>query len=56
LALAKALLEKGQSDVVLEYFQACKSFVTKNPKLDEWIAALKGGGTPDLSHEYLWCY
>jgi len=54
LALAKALLDKGEKEVVLEYFQECKSFVTQNPKLDDWIAMLKGGGTPDLSHEYLW--
>ncbi len=54
LALAKALLGKGRNDVVLEYFQLCKSFVTKNPKLDDWIATLKGGRAPDLSHEYLW--
>jgi tetratricopeptide (TPR) repeat protein len=54
LALAKALLEKGQNDVVLEYFQLCKTFVTKNPKLDDWIAMLKGGRAPDLSREYLW--
>lgn len=54
LALAKALLDEGENDVVLEYLQLCKSFVTKNPKLDEWIATLKGGRAPDLSHEYLW--
>jgi len=54
LALAKALLDKGQNDAVLDYFQACKSFVTKNPKLDDWIALLKGGRAPDLSHEFLW--
>jgi hypothetical protein len=56
LALAKALLDKGQNDAVLEYFESCKSFVTKNPKLDDWIATLKGGRAPDLSHESLWLY
>jgi len=54
LALARALLDKGQNDVVLEYFQLCKTFVTKNPKLDDWIAMLKSGRAPDLSNEYLW--
>jgi hypothetical protein len=54
LASAKAMLDRGQNDIVLEYFQLCKSFVTKNPKLDDWIAMLKGGRAPDLSHEYLW--
>src|SRR6185436_14974469 len=38
LALAKALLDRGQNSLVLEYFQSCKAFVTKNPKLDDWIA------------------
>jgi hypothetical protein len=54
LALAKALLDKGQAETVLEYFQLCKGFVTKSPRLDDWIAMLKGGRVPDLSHEYLW--
>jgi len=54
LALAKALLEQGRNDAVLEYFQDCQRFVTENSKQDTWIATLKGGGTPDLSHEYLW--
>jgi hypothetical protein len=38
-----------QVKAVLKYFQACKSFVTKNPKLDDWIAVLKEGRVPDLS-------
>jgi hypothetical protein len=54
LALAKELLDKGQNGVVLEYFQACKSFITKNPKLDDWIAMLKGGRAPDFKYEPLW--
>jgi hypothetical protein len=54
LALARALLEKGRNDVVLQYFQTSKSFATKNPRLDDWIAMLKGGRAPDLRHEYLW--
>ena len=54
LALAKALLDKGQNDAVLGYFQDCRKFVTQNPKLDDWIALLKEGRSPDLSHEYLW--
>jgi hypothetical protein len=54
LALAKALLEKGQNDAVLEYFELSRAFVRNNPKLFEWIATLKGGRGPDLSREYLW--
>lgn len=56
LALAKALLDRGRNQAVLEYLQACQSFVTDNPKLAVWIATLKGGGAPDLSHEYLWYF
>jgi hypothetical protein len=54
LALAKDLLDRGEVGVVLEYFQLCRAFVTKNPKLDDWVALLKGGRVPDLSGEYLW--
>jgi hypothetical protein len=52
--LAQALIDKGENEVVLEYLQSSKSFVTENPKLDIWIATLKGGHAPDWSHESLW--
>ena len=54
MALAKELLDKGRNDVVLEYLQLCRNFVTENPKLDVWIATLKGGRAPDLFGVYLW--
>ena len=54
LALAKALLDKGRNEAVLEYLEACKSFVTENKKLDVWIATLRGGAAPDLTYEMLW--
>lgn len=54
LALAKALLDKGRNDVVAEYLQLCRGFITDNPKLELWIATLKGGHAPDLTREYLW--
>lgn len=54
LALAKALLDQGRKEAVLEYLLACKSFVTDNAKLDSWIATLKGGGIPDFAGAYLW--
>jgi hypothetical protein len=56
LALAKALLDKGRKEAVLEYLQDCKSFATENAKLDVWIATLRGGASPDLSREMLWVY
>jgi hypothetical protein len=50
MVLAKELLEKGESDVVLQYFELCKNFWRMDHgKLDEWSAIVKGGGIPDLS-------
>jgi hypothetical protein len=54
LALAKELVERGENQIVLEYLQACKAWAIQNPKLDEWIATLKGGHAPDWTHEYAW--
>jgi hypothetical protein len=48
--LAKELIEKGQADVVLQYFALCKHFWTMDRgKLDEWSATVRGGGIPDFS-------
>ena len=47
MLLAKALLEKGERDVVLEYFESCRSFWTMGAKqLDAWTATVRGGGIP----------
>ena len=50
MALANALLEKGQKESVLEYLELCKKFW--NPpfanKLEQWKAAIDSGVTPDF--------
>ena len=49
MTLAKELLEKGQSGVVLQYFALCKNFWEHGGrKLDEWGVAVRGGKSPDF--------
>jgi len=48
MTLAKELLEKGQSEVVLEYFDLCAKFWRYQPRLAEWTAAVKQGAIPDF--------
>ncbi|MGA7695772.1 MAG: hypothetical protein WCA76_12135 [Candidatus Sulfotelmatobacter sp.] len=49
MTLAKELLEKGHSQVVLEYFALCQKFWENGrPKLDEWSSAVLGGEVPDF--------
>ncbi len=50
LALAKELLDKGQSEVVLQFFTLCKKFWEMDDgKLDKWSATIRSGGIPDLT-------
>lgn len=49
MSLAKELLEKHQSDVVLQYLALCKNFWKNDSgKLDEWSATVRRGGIPDF--------
>jgi beta-lactamase regulating signal transducer with metallopeptidase domain/tetratricopeptide (TPR) repeat protein len=51
MALAKELLEKGQTNAVLEFFQACENFWPKyggEDKLAKWSDEVKAGKTPDF--------
>jgi hypothetical protein len=51
MALAKELLEKGEREVVLEYFELCKNFWTgtnQHQKLDQWAGEVKKGRIPDF--------
>ena len=49
VSLAKDLLEKGQRDVVLEYFELCRSFWQMHRgRLDHWIQEVKEGKVPDF--------
>lgn len=47
--LAKELLEKGEREVVLQYFELCAKFwKTDYGKLAEWTAAVKRGDVPNF--------
>ncbi len=49
MTLAKELLEKNQSEVVLEYFQLCAKFWQSGADtLRDWTATVNQGGTPDF--------
>jgi len=49
MSLAKALLEKGQVDVVLTFFDLCKAFWTAHPEvLDGWSDTVRKGGIPNF--------
>jgi hypothetical protein len=49
MSLAKDLLEKGQREVVLQYFGLCRKFWTMDyGKLDEWSNEVKAGTIPDF--------
>jgi uncharacterized membrane protein YeaQ/YmgE (transglycosylase-associated protein family) len=47
MSLAKDLLEKGERDTVLQYFELCRKFWTMDyNKLNEWSEEVKAGKTP----------
>jgi len=49
MALAKELLDKGQTSVVLQYFALCKKFWKMDRgRLDEWSAIVRSGKMPDF--------
>jgi outer membrane lipoprotein-sorting protein len=49
MLLAKGLIENGERDAVLEYFQACRAFWKLGTKqLDDWSAMVRGGGMPSF--------
>lgn len=47
LLLARELLERGERQVVLEYFELCAPFWERD-QLDEWAAAVREGQIPDF--------
>jgi hypothetical protein len=47
MSLAKDLLEKGERQVVLDYFALCKKFWNYG-RLDEWSQEVKDGKIPDF--------
>ncbi len=49
LSLAKDLLEKGERDVVLQYFELCRQFWQRDRgRLDQWSQEVKAGKIPDF--------
>jgi hypothetical protein len=54
MSLAKELLEKGQSDVVLEFFDLCKAFWTNHVQLDSWAQTVREGGVPNFGANLLY--
>jgi tetratricopeptide (TPR) repeat protein len=49
MQLAKALLEKGERDVVLDYFQRCGKFwISGKDRLAAWTASVKKGDIPEF--------
>lgn len=49
MSLAKDLLEKGERDTVLQYFELCRKFWKMDyGKLDEWSKEVKTGEIPDF--------
>jgi tetratricopeptide (TPR) repeat protein len=49
MSLAKDLLEKGDRQIVLEYFDACRKFWKKdNGRLDRWARDVRAGNIPDF--------
>ena len=47
MRLAAELLERGERDVVLEYFELCSNFWPRD-KLKDWAALVEAGRTPDF--------
>lgn len=49
-ALAKALLEKGEREAVLDFLEQCKSlWPSGKQKLDQWQGIIRAGAMPDFS-------
>jgi len=49
MTLALELIEKGERQAVLEYFELCARFwKLDRGQLKAWAATVKGGGTPDF--------
>ena len=54
MSLAKDLLEKGERQVVLDYFELCRKFWRMdNGRLDKWRQQVKDGEFPDFSMNLL---
>jgi hypothetical protein len=48
MTLAKELLERGERETVIQYFQLCANFWKNRTELDQWTNIVKGGGIPNF--------
>ncbi len=48
MSLAKELLEKGERETVVKYFDECAAFWNDRGKLAQWTALVKAGETPQF--------
>jgi hypothetical protein len=49
MSLAKELFERGEAETVLEYFDLCKKFWSRDRgKLQAWSKLVKAGVAPDF--------
>ena len=47
MTLAKELLERGETEIVLEYFELCKTFWTMpGRELEQWVDDVKSKRIP----------
>lgn len=53
MTLAKALLEAGEQETVLQYFESCRKF-WPNEKLSEWSILVQAGRIPDFGPNLLY--
>ena len=55
MSLAKELLEKGEKNAVLQYFELCRKFWSMGGEnLDNWTKEVKAGRTPDFGANLLY--
>lgn len=48
MTLAKAMLEHGEKETVIDYLKLCKNFWDDIAKLDSWIRKINAGNTPNF--------
>ena len=55
MTLARELLKKGEQEVVLEYFELCRTFWDMgHDRLDKWAKDVKAGSTPEFGPNLLY--
>lgn len=53
MALARQLLDRGQTRIVLQYLELCLDIWEQGePDLRDWIALIEAGRTPDFDHNF----